>query len=138
MNNSIWLKRSFFGPMAIVYIAFLLMLGVMQQSKLPAAPIMAIQIVAIFIIYFFSFLYSKKSIAITCMIVFIFQLICSFGLRYFYIEYFNNPLGYKPADALTYHTIASNMYNRSIHEFKIFMDEMEFLLDDRGMNYITY
>ena len=76
-KKSIWLKRSFFGPMVIFYLVLLLFFGIMQQSKLPAAPLIGMQISSIFITYFFSFLYSKKSIAVTCTIVFFFQLICS-------------------------------------------------------------
>ena len=137
-KKSIWLKRSFFGPMVIFYLVLLLFFGIMQQSKLPAAPLIGMQISSIFITYFFSFLYSKKSIAVTCTIVFFFQLICSFGLRYFNFEYFHDPLGFKPADALAYHEVACRFYRYSLRDFVMFMDSMEFMLDDRGMNYITY
>ena len=138
MNFSIWPKRIYFGPILIFYLIILFLYGSMQQSKLPAAPIVAMQVAAAFITFFFSFLYSKKSIAITCIIIFIFQLICCFGLRYFNNEFFHNPLGYNPADALAYHLHASQFYRYSLHEMNNFMDSMDFMLDDQGMNYITY
>lgn len=137
-NKSIWPKRSFFGPMALFYLITIFIYGVMQQSKVPAAPILMMQIAAVFITYFFSFLYSKKSIFVTCLIIFFFQLITAYGLRYFNIEYFHHPLGYNPADALLYHEIASRFYRYPVHDFTLFMDQLDFMLDDRGMNYITY
>lgn len=137
-NKSLWPKRSFFGPMALFYLITLFFYGVMQQDKLPSAPILSLQIAAVFITYFFSFLYSKKSIIVTCLIIFFFQLITCFGLRYFNIEYFHHPLGYNPADAQLYHEIASRFYLYPVHDFTQFMDNVDFMLDDRGMNYITY
>lgn len=138
MRRTIWLKRTFFGYVFIIYLIALFVYGVMQQSKLPAYPIVIMQVTAGFLVVFFSYFYSKKSIAITCVIVFIFQMICSFGLRYFNYEYFHDPLGYKPADALTYYTIASRYYNASLREFQMFMDNYDFMLDDRGMCYMSY
>ncbi len=138
MRQVLLLKRSFFGAMLLFYLAILLLYGLLMQNKVPPYPILMLQIASVFIIYFFSFLYSKKSIVVTCIIIFLFQLIVSYGLRYFNLEYFNNPLGYKPADARSYHMLAMRFMHSSFHELNMFMDSFEFMLDDRGMNYICY
>lgn len=137
-SKTIWLKRSYLGSMALFYITMLLIFGIMQLDKVPPMPILSMQLAAIFLTFFFSFLYSNKSVTVTCLIIFFFQLIAAFSLRYFFIEYFHNPLGYKPADALYYHEIASRFSRFPLHDFTMFMDSLDFMLDDRGMNYVSY
>lgn len=137
-NKTIWPTRGFFGPMAIFYLIMLAFYCVMQRNKMIPMPLIAVQVAAVILTYFFSFLYSKKSIAVTCLIIFLFQLIASFSLRYYNIDYFHNPLGYKPVDARFYHEIAGRFYRYSLSDFILFMDNNDLMLDDRGMNYVTY
>lgn len=95
------------------------------------------QILGMGILVLFSLLYDKQSISKTILIVVIFQLICCFGLRFFNIDYFNNPLGYRPVDAVLYHRYGSHV-ELSLFGFIKYLNVLEVRLDDMGFPLIVY
>ncbi len=136
-NSSTWLRRSFFGRMSIYYFVAVFFFGIMQQHKIPSMPLFFMQISAIFVVIMFSYIYSKKSIGVTCTAVFVFQLFTVVALRMFNYDYFHNPLGFNPMDAEWYDWMATQFVHRSLREFNMFLDSVDILLDDRGFNYIV-
>ena len=136
--SSTWLKRSFFAHMSLYYFVAVFFFGIMQQHKMPPMPVFLMQISAVVITVLFSYLYSKKSIAVTLSVVFVFQLITSLSLRMFNYDFFNNPLGYNPGDASWYDQMATQFYRGSLRELNMFLDTAEIMLDDRGFNYLLF
>ena len=133
-----WLKRSFFGEMTIYYFLALFFFGVMQLHKIPAAPILMMQMALVFLVVVFSYLFSRKSIGVTCAVILVFQLIAMCAYRYFHYDFFNNPLGYHPLDAQHYDHVAALFCHAPLHEFRLFLDSNEIMLDDRGFMYLLY
>lgn len=133
-----WLNRSFFIRSVLLYSCLMAILTLMQTSKGPTVEIIGLQVVFTISVIIFSRLYTYKSIISTCFIILVFQLLMQFGLRFFYYHYFDNPLGYNPADAYWYDYIAEYHMTSPISEFKRFLDENNVYIDDRGMNYVTY
>lgn len=136
--SSTWLKRSFFAHMSVYYFVAVFFFGIMQQQKMPPLPVFLMQISAVVLTVMFSYLYSRKSIAVTCSVVFLFQLFASLALRMFNYDFFHNPLGYNPADAEWYDQMATQFYRGSVRELTMFLDSAEILLDDRGFNYLLF
>ena len=133
-----WLNRSFFVRSVFLYSCLMVLLTIMQTTKGPTAQIIGLQVIATIAVIAFSRIYTYKSIISTCIVVAVFQLLLQFGLRFFYIDYFNNPLGFNPADAFYYDYHADYFKNSSFTVYKNFLDEHGVYLDDRGMNYVTY
>ena len=133
-----WLKRSFFSEMAIYYFLALIFFGVMQLQKIPALPVFMMQIVLVFWVILFAQLFSRKSIGVTCSVVFIFQMFAMVAFRVFHYEHFSNPLGFNPLDAEFYNSIATNFCHASVHELNLFLNSMDIMLDDRGFIYLLY
>lgn len=111
-----WLKRDFFIKAASLYMLLLLMLGIVRSDSLPSFPIVSIQITYLAFVVLFSQWYSKVSINITLVVIFLFQIVCGFGLRFFNIYYFNNPFGDNAIDSLLYEELAK-MSHVGYHEF---------------------
>ncbi len=132
-----WQSRKFFILAAFLYILFFALFYVGQVSKVPDLPIVVMQMLGMIMIVFFSFLYDKHSISKTMLVIVLFQLICCYGLRFFNVEYFENPLGFDPHDALDYH-------NHGVHIDKPFLGYLQYLdsnlvqIDDIGFNLIVY
>ena len=105
----IWGTRKFFSIAAIFYLLFFILFFFAQGNRLPDSSIVFMQTLGMGFLVFFSLLYDKQSIYKTILVVAMFQLICCFGLRYFNMDYFNDPLGYRPADSLLYHRYASHI-----------------------------
>ena len=133
----IWGTRKFFSIAAIYYLLLLTLFFFTQKSRVPDSSLVLMQILGMGLLVFFSLLYDKHSISKTILIVVIFQLICSFGLRYFNIDYFNNPLGYRPYDALLYHRYGSHI-ELSLFGFIKYLNVLEVRLDDMGFPLIIY
>ena len=132
---STWETRRFFRLAAIYYLLFYAIFFFAMKSRVPDLPIVVMQMLGMVMIVFFSLLYDNRSISKTMLIIVIFQLVCCFGLRFFNIEYFENPLGYDPQDAMGYHDKGSHI-NMSLLAFIRYLDQ--FSLDDYGFNIIVY
>ncbi len=132
-----WGTKKFFSIAAIYYLLFLLLFYFTQKAKFPDSSIVFMQIMGMGMIVFFSFLYDKLSISRTMLILVVYLLICCFGLRFFNMDYFNNPLGYKPQDALLYHNFGSHI-EQSLLGFIRFMKLRNVQIDDMGFTYIVY
>lgn len=133
-----WLRRDFFTKAVILYLILLFIIGLVKHSNLPPVPILSMQVIYVFLVLAFSFLYSQKSISQLLICVFFFQLICCLGLRYFHYQYFNNPLGYNPVDASLYDMQgqwASLPYKEYIAKF-LFSGKLA--IDDLGFPTIIY
>lgn len=130
-----WETRKFFGKVAIYYLFFFALFYFTQRSKVPDLSIVIMQMLGMVMIVFFSFLYDKQSLSKTMLIIIIYQLICCYGLRFFNIEYFENPLGYKPNDAIVYHRHGSHI-EMTLLAFIRYLEH--FSLDDYGFNIIIY
>lgn len=133
-----WQRRSFFSIAALYYLLFLLLFFFAQRNKIPATPIVLMQILGMGMIVFFSFLYDKRSIFKTMLMIVIFQLVCYLGLRYFNVEYFDNPLGYKPTDALAYHQFGKHIELQFGNYIKYLLSKQLLLIDDLGFSVIVY
>lgn len=101
-------------------------------------PIFFLQMAFVVYVILFSYLYSSKSIGVTCAIIFVFQLIATITMRTFNYSYFGNPLGFNPLDSLVYDRIASLFYHSSFRELNMFLDTNEIFYDDRGILYFLY
>lgn len=133
----LWGTRKFFTIAALYYLLFLLLFFFTQKSRIPDSSIVLMQILGMGILVLFSLLYDKQSISKTILMVVIFQLICCFGLRFFNIDYFNNPLGYRPVDAVLYHRYGSHV-ELSLFGFIKYLNVLEVRLDDMGFPLIVY
>ncbi len=133
-----WGKRMFLGYAIVLYLIVLLLLSVMQRDKVPDLPIVYMQLSALPLIFLYSWSYSKKSIGITLCLVFSFVVIMSFGMRYFFNEYFNNPLGAMAFDSAFYNRIAANHMYQSYHEFYRYLVFHDQDYDDMGFLFIAF
>ena len=134
---STWETRRFFRLAAIYYLLFYAIFFFAMKNKVPDLPIVVMQMLGMVMIVFFSLLYERRSISKTLLIIIIFQLVCCFGLRFFNIDYFENPLGYDPQDAMFYHRNGSHIDL----PFVIFIRYLESnvdQVDDMGFNIIVY
>ncbi|MBO4814312.1 MAG: glycosyltransferase family 39 protein [Muribaculaceae bacterium] len=132
----IWHSRKFFITAAFLYILFFALFAFGQKSKVPDLPIVVMQMLGMIMIVFFSFLYDRQSISKTLLLIVLFQLICCYGLRFFNIEYFENPLGFDPQDAMGYHQHGSHI-EKSFIVYLRYLDSIV-QLDDYGFNLIVY
>lgn len=132
----VWHSRKFFISAAFLYVLFFALFVIGQRSKVPDLPIVVMQMLGMIMIVFFSFLYDRQSISKTILLIVLFQLICCYGLRFFNIEYFENPLGYEPQDALNYHMRGSHI-EKSFIAYLRYLDGL-FEIDDFGFNLIVY
>ena len=110
------------------------MFAIGQKSKVPDLPIVVMQMLGMIMIVFFSFLYDRQSISKTLLLIVLFQLICCYGLRFFNIEYFENPLGFDPQDAMGYHQHGSHI-EKSFIAYLRYLDSIV-QLDDYGFQYV--
>ena len=133
----IWGTRKFFSIAAIFYLLFFILFFFAQGNRLPDSSIVFMQMLGMGFLVFFSLLYDKQSIYKTILVVAMFQLICCFGLRYFNMDYFNDPLGYRPADSLLYHRYASHI-DLSLVGYIKYLNVLEVKLDDMGFPIIAY
>lgn len=131
----LWGTRKFFSIAALYYLLFFLLLVFMQKQWLP--DIVLMQLLGMGLLVFFSLLYDKQSISKTILMIVVFQLICSFGLRFFNMDYFNSPFGYKPVDAALYHRYGSHI-ELSLFGFIKYLNVLEVRLDDMGFPLIVY
>lgn len=131
----LWGTRKFFSIAALYYLLFFLLFIFMQKQWLP--DIVLMQMLGMGVLVFFSLLYDKQSISKTILIIVIFQLICCFGLRFFNMDYFNNPFGYKPLDATLYHRYGSHI-ELSLFGFIKYLNVLEVRVDDMGFPLIVY
>ena len=132
-----WQSRKFYSSAALLYILFFVLLMMTQRNKLPDVPVVLMQLAGAGMIVFFSLLYDKHSFSKTLVIIVAFQLACFFGLRFFNIEFFENPLGYDPQDALSYHQRGSHI-EMSLLRFIRYLNDNSVNLDDFGFNIIVH
>ena len=110
----------------------------MNQGNLPPTPIMMLQVGLAMVVFCCSYIFSTKSILTTLIVVFVSQLIMAFSIRFLYIEYYHNPLGSNPLDAVYYDRIAVMGYRYSFKDYNQLLDTYDMMLDDKGMFYISY
>lgn len=130
-----WLNRSFFIKAGLFYLSLLIILGLAQYENLPSAPILFLQIFYVFLAMFFSQIYSSASISRTLNCIFLFQLICGLGLRYFNYDYFDNPFGSEAIDAVKYDSFGKTML---LGYYKNFSSLLVKHIDDYGFPMIIY
>lgn len=134
---STWETRRFFRLAAIYYLLFYAIFFFAMKSRVPDLPIVVMQMLGMVMIVFFSLLYERRSISKTLLIIIIFQLVCCFGLRFFNIDYFENPLGYDPQDAMSYHRNGSHI-DLPFVSFIRYLESNVDQVDDMGFNIIVY
>lgn len=110
----------------------------MNQGNLPPTPIMMLQVGLALVVFCCSYIFSTKSILTTLIVVFVSQLIMAFSIRFFYIDYYHNPLGFNPQDAVNYDHIAAMGYRYSFGDYNQLLDTYNLMLDDKGMFFITF
>lgn len=132
-----WQTKSFFGYALLLYVVVFFFVSITQQGKIPPISIVTVQFLGAVIVYFCSLVYSNRSISTTLFIIFLFQLSAGFGLRYFNVEYFGDPLGYKPMDSLFYHRFASHT-GLSFSSFINYLFSHNVMMDDMGQNIIEF
>ncbi len=132
-----WLKRFFFVKAILLYLTLLLLIGAVMSYKLPALPIVSMQVAYVILVLIFSFCYSKNSIFQLLICIFVFQLICCVGLRTFHYLYFDNPFGYNPVDASFYNELGKYS-NLSYKQYITRLFMMELTIDDVGFPTIIF
>ncbi len=133
----IWGTRKFFTIAALYYLLFFGLFFFTQKRSVPDFSLVLMQMLGMGMIVFFSLLYDKLSISKTLLIIAMFQLICCYGLRGFNMDYFNDPFGYSPIDALIYHRYGSHI-ELSIIGYIKYLNVLEVRTDDMGFSLIVY
>lgn len=134
---SYWNKRSFYGWSIVWFLAIFLLLAIMYPQSVPPTTIVFVELALIAMLFICANLYSTKSLGITLLVIFFYQMCTSYGLRFFNVEYFDNMLGYKPVDAKFYHYVGSHFY-LSFTEFMRYMTSHKYDIDDMGFMLIVF
>lgn len=133
-----WLKRDFFLKAAFLYLGMMFVIGIIRPNQLPPMPILAVQILYVLIVLVFSHMYSIVSLKRTLFCIFLFQLICSLGLRYFNYSYYHNPLGFNAVDSAFYDMLGGQV-NLPYREFVAsVLSYAGIALDDVGFPTVIY
>lgn len=122
----------------VFYILCFLIISLLKKDFLPSMEILSIQLLLFFILVLTTFFYlPNTSINKILKGVFTYQLLTSIILRVFNILNFQNPLGYRPNDALFYHNLGIKFANQDTSSLFAYIDILGFQNDDKGFPFIV-
>lgn len=134
VKNKNWCNEKFLFS---IYIIVCFIITILPSKKdFPPIQIVTIQLFLTSICVFTVHLCKGKKLSQITFLIFTLNLIASVILRLFYIDFFNNPLGYIPIDSAEYNRYAVRTCEMSLTEYINCIKELD--IDDRGIQTILY